>query len=330
MKRYFLLRIFYCSFLAVLLFFIPSYSDVSDPALQLGIEPEIGQEPIIRAMDQAKQSIDLAMYLFTDKKIALTLKRAAARGVKVHVLLERAPYKFDSANDWLKNYWYDSSVLWRFAPASQSGLNFLHEKMLLVDHHQAWIMTFNFVYSSFSKKKIERNFFILDENPIEVEKLTKIFEKDWAGENINQSFDLLNTGIVLSPLNTQRQIEQLIMKARSQIKVYADGLDDYDFINTLAKSAEQGVAVQIIYGGALNHSAQRYLMRHGVQLQQARCFANHAKAVIVDNQWVYVGSANFTHNAFVHNREMGVVFQNQNIARQLSQQFDRDWRCEGK
>lgn len=328
MKRYVLLSILCCSFFCILLFFAPSYSESFDTALQLGIEPNMGQEPIIHAIDQAKHSIDLAMYLFTDEKIALALKHAAARGVKVHVLLEYAPYKFDSANYWLKNYWHGSTILLHWAPAASSGLNFLHEKMILIDHHQAWIMTFNFVYSSFSKKKIERNFFILDENPIEVEKLTNIFEQDWAEENIDQSFDLLRTAIVLSPLNTEQQIKQLMMKAQSQIKVYAEGLDDYDFINTLAKAAKQGIAVQVIYAQELNYLTRRYLLRYGVQLKQAHCFTNHAKAVIVDNQFAYVGSANFTHNAFVHNREVGIVFQNQNIARQLSQQFDGDWKCE--
>ena len=317
----------FCSFFSILLFFSPSYSEYFDSTLQLGVEPEMGQEPVIHAIDQAKQSIDLAMYLFTDKKIAAALKRAAARGVTVHVLLERAPYKFDSANHWLNSYWHDSSIVWHSAPASSSSLNFLHEKILLIDHHQAWIMTFNFVYSSFSKKKIERNFFMLDTNPIEVEKLTKIFAKDWVEENIDSSFDLLHSAIALSPLNTRQKLQQLITQAKSQIKIYAEGLDDDDFIHALAQASRRGVSVYILHQQTLNDWAQHYLIKHDVILKQPSCFTNHAKAIIVDNQLVYVGSANFTYNSFMHNREVGMVFQNQNIAGQLSQQFDRDWRC---
>jgi phosphatidylserine/phosphatidylglycerophosphate/cardiolipin synthase-like enzyme len=47
----------------------------------------------------------------------------------------------------------------------------------------------------------------------------------------------------------------------------------------------------------------------------------HAKCVVVDDRWVLVGSANYTHNAHVRNIELGVLIDDPGFATALSQQW---------
>jgi cardiolipin synthase A/B len=300
-----------------------------DASLQLGVEPQVGAEPILAAINHAQKSIDLATYLFTDQQIAEALKHAAARGVVVRVLLERAPYQFNSANNWLKGYWRGSNVLWRFAPSEQSDLNFLHEKVLLIDHQQAWIMTFNFVYSSFARNKIERNFFILDTQPADVKKLITVFAKDWAQENVAADLDLTDTHLVISPINTSESLQQLLAQATLQIDMYAEELSDYAMIHALAKASGRGVSVRVLCQSPVRDGVRHYLTAHHVVLLHSRCLRNHAKAVIVDKKMFYLGSANFTYNAFAYNREVGLIVANERLAHQLAQQFEADAQCAG-
>lgn len=47
----------------------------------------------------------------------------------------------------------------------------------------------------------------------------------------------------------------------------------------------------------------------------------HAKCVVVDERWVLIGSANFTHNAHARNIEVGVVFDDPLLATELARQW---------
>ena len=62
------------------------------------------QKAIIKNIDQAETFINIAMYIFTDKEIALTLIKAQDRGVKVRVYLDRSQIEsYYSVSCLLKN-----------------------------------------------------------------------------------------------------------------------------------------------------------------------------------------------------------------------------------
>jgi hypothetical protein len=250
----------------------------SSSTRQLFIEPDSGRAPLLQAINQARQEIDVVMYLFTDQKLAVALKQAAERGVSVKILIEKSPYDFKKHNQWLMRYWNSSKVQWQWVPSTHSSLNFYHQKTMLIDHRQAWVMTLNFTKSSFSKKNPERNFILLDQNLKDVNEIEAVFEKDWAQKNLEKLS--LNHHLVLSPVNTRQQLEGLVLAAHQRIKIYAAALEDYQFIGALAKIADHKIAIKIIYNEKLRENTKAYLIRHGIQLHQAKQLANHAKLLI--------------------------------------------------
>ena len=291
---------------------------------QLWAEPDVGRQPLYQAIDHAQKEIDVVMYLFTDKNFANALAQAADRAVKVRVLIEQSPYESGATNAWLTQAWQGSKVDWHWVPSTQSHLTYYHQKSLLIDHQQLWVMTMNFVHSSFYKKNPERNFILRDDNTNDVSEEQKIFDQDFSNQNVTALSGLSH--LVVSPLNAREKLIQLIRGSTKTVDIYAEGLSDYQLLRAIEDAADRGVKVQILYGDELRPQVKKYLQRHHVQLKLAQAIHNHAKAIIVDGNAFYLGSANFTKNSIDANRELGVIDWQPQIAQQLTQYFNRDYQ----
>jgi phosphatidylserine/phosphatidylglycerophosphate/cardiolipin synthase-like enzyme len=66
--------------------------------VQVFVEPDAGDRVITNAIDNAKQSVWLEMYLLTDRSVIRALEEAAHRGLDVRVMLEAHPYGSGSAS----------------------------------------------------------------------------------------------------------------------------------------------------------------------------------------------------------------------------------------
>jgi phosphatidylserine/phosphatidylglycerophosphate/cardiolipin synthase-like enzyme len=51
----------------------------------------------------------------------------------------------------------------------------------------------------------------------------------------------------------------------------------------------------------------------------------HAKAIIVDDRWAFVGSENISTSSLDNNRELGVLVNDQDSLSRLSSTFEQDW-----
>ena len=59
--------------------------------LTLFIQPDDGRAPVLDLLNNAQTSIDLMIYLLSDRDVIAALKNAVLRGVAVRVLLEQNP-----------------------------------------------------------------------------------------------------------------------------------------------------------------------------------------------------------------------------------------------
>ena len=66
--------------------------------VQIFVEPTAGESVITNAIDEAKQSVWLEIYLLTDTKVIRALEDAAHRGLDVRVMLEPHPYGVGSVS----------------------------------------------------------------------------------------------------------------------------------------------------------------------------------------------------------------------------------------
>src|SRR5688572_22891834 len=144
---------------------------------QLIIEPDMGRAPIVSLINQAKNSIQLVMYGFTDPALLRALENAKQHGKEVSVLLEPHPYKAEDENqDAIQKLKTANITLLTPNP----DVKLTHQKTLLTDQNRALIMTFNFTRSTFSN---QRNFALLIDNPEEIQEISQVFASDSQHKN---------------------------------------------------------------------------------------------------------------------------------------------------
>jgi len=116
------------------------------------------------------------------------------------------------------------------------------------------------------------------------------------------------------------------------------GLKYISILNRFASMARSGISIRVIHAsepsGPFKKSFDRHreLIRGDVEFLQ--CPRLHFKMVVVDGRLVYTGSANFTGAGLGlksdkrRNFEIGVLFDEEPIVKNLMNTFDRLWMGE--
>ncbi len=303
MKKYFLLLLLLLSSLSL-----------AAPA-ELIVEPEDGQKPVLNALQEAHSTIDLAIYGFTDPVLLEAFIQAKQEGKKVRIMLQHFPYKAANENLPAIQRFSASKLNFTYAPPT---FYLLHQKTLILDHKRAFVLTFNFTRSTF---KNQRNFGLIISDPVLVKEIQTVFDADWQQKKTNP----VQNDLVWSPDNSRAKILNLIANAKKEIKVYAQGLNDYQVIGALAKAAKQGVKVEVLTSGSLSKGKEEYLERAGVRFREDKKLMIHAKVLMVDQERALLGSINFTQTSINRNRELGVLIKEPAVMKRLLEVFQKDW-----
>jgi cardiolipin synthase A/B len=107
---------------------------------------------------------------------------------------------------------------------------------------------------------------------------------------------------------------------------------DYSYMKALAMTAARGVDVRIIVPKNNNHpfvaqasqSLYRSLISSGVKVFQKKGNFSHAKAMLVDEEWAFMGSSNCDVRSFRLNFELDFCVQKGKFIDDLKKQFDEE------
>ncbi|WP_052158693.1 phospholipase D-like domain-containing protein [Halobacillus sp. BBL2006] len=131
------------------------------------------QKEIIETIQNAEQTIDVAIFLFTNKNIVAELCQAAKRGVKVRVFTDRKQLETSQVQyDHMKEM-----AQYGIAIRTNTHDGTMHIKMLIADQKKALVGSYNFTYNA-EKKNDEILVTITNEK--QAVKLTNIFHDLWA------------------------------------------------------------------------------------------------------------------------------------------------------
>jgi phosphatidylserine/phosphatidylglycerophosphate/cardiolipin synthase-like enzyme len=282
-------------------------------------EPNDSRKPILDGIDNAKQSIEIELYIFTDKDIFDALLNAKNRGVNVRVMLEENPYNSYGANkdmkDKLSHYGIDTK--W-----SNRVYKYTHSKFLVIDKRTGYIMTLNLSKSAFTKN---REFGAITSDPATVSELIKIFESDWARKPYNP----LDSPLVVSPENSRSKISSLINSATYELLIYDEEIQCQAIEQLVEKKANQGVKVYVIVADPASVSFNKDIIsefkKYRINIKYVSSPFIHAKAVVVDNSKCFIGSVNLTDNSFDNNREVGIITTDPQIISSLRATFFSDF-----
>ncbi len=289
-------------------------------SLELLAMPDAGSAPIMQAIEGARDSIRLKIYLITQDAVVAALAQAVQRGVDVRVIIEEEPYGGGESNALAKQALEAAGVQVRARPGA---FVYSHEKSLVVDDRRAYLMTHNLTNSSFNRN---REYMAIIEDPAVVREVAQVFDADW--ERVEPDLD--SALLVWSPVNSRSSIETLVESAQVSLDVEHTSLLDERILGLLADAAQRGVRVRVTTPAILDPSEWEWepvtkLHEAGVAIRFLDTPYVHAKAIIVDGQVAMIGSQNLTANSLENNRELGIVFDDPAAVNRLARFFLQDW-----
>ncbi len=296
--------------------------------VQVFVEPEAGEQPILAAMQSAKKSIWLEMYLLTDRNVLRALEEAANRGVDVRVMLE--PHPFGGGSSPARTLDQLNAAGAKVQPSSPA-FSLTHEKGMIIDGTTVYIMTSNFTRSALGgsggSSVSNREYDIIDTNPDDVSAAISIFQADW--DHTPASFN--DPNLVVSPVNSRNAFLTLINSTHNTLLLETEEMNDTAIEQALVNVAQHGIHVQVILPAPQGSSTDTNslgiatLRQGGVQVREDARLYMHAKMIVVDGQRAFVGSENISAQSLDQNRELGILVADAGVLNTLQQTFQGDW-----
>jgi phosphatidylserine/phosphatidylglycerophosphate/cardiolipin synthase-like enzyme len=273
---------------------------------------------IVNRINWAQERVYLSSYIFTEKRIFEALQNAQKRGIDVKVLMEKNVYKAPFLNN---NRFRDLESAWVEVAWSNPDLYSLNHTKLLIIDDKAIVSTGNYSYSSFA---YNREFFLQIWDTDFVDILTQIFRSDYIWE-ANTHYD---DRLVLSPLLTRSKFSTLVSSAQDSIKIYSQTFSDDTLEVELSKAVQAWIDVQIIFPELKeiesNRESYKIFTDAWVQVHTLKKPKLHAKAMLVDDTYLYIGSINFSYYSIEQNREIGLLITNPEIIEKFLQVWKQD------
>jgi len=271
-------------------------------------------------ISSAKNRIFAEVYILTEKRIISEFCAAQERGVDVRVILEGQVYGFPAMNKTSFNKLSACGV--KVVYADNLKFTFTHSKFLLLDN-SFMIGTGNFSHSAFVTN---REIYFFGTDFTNVKSLEQIFFYDFDHKQMVVS---LSGTLLASPDTSRTKIETALRSAKKEILLYMESLSDKSIMSILVERARAGVDIQILLGYEKNRDEDKNvqaLIAAGVRVRSPKKPYIHAKAVLIDQKTLYLGSVNFTANSLDNNREIGVLFNpNSNIQAPFVNTFKKDF-----
>ena len=281
--------------------------------LALIIQPGDSFFPIVDAIDSARQTIKMTIFRMDDPVVRDALSHAVTRRVSVQALVAPASKGWTKRNKKLVDDLSKIGVDVRTPKAAGEKIKRYHYKVLMVDNSQSLILTFNPTQKNLH---YARDFGVLVRDQKITVELNRLFDADWKG----QSFKPEPTPLVISPHNSRKKLIHLLSSARRTIRILDAKLEDHQVMGLLMRKAAGGCDVKIIsrktaFDRVVSNFNVRALVRYKL----------HAKCIVIDSSTFFVGSQNLREVSFDARREVGIIIEDEAMARKIERIFDDDW-----
>ncbi len=282
------------------------------------------------AIDQARLSVDMAMFDLNLWSVRDALLAAHQRGVAVRLVVE--------SENLSERAELQQLIAAGIPVVGDTSRNFMHNKFAVIDGFQVWTGSVNMTVSDMY---YNRNNLLEFRSADLAQNYTTEFEEMFTnglfgeGSPANTPYSELEySGMQIETFfspddGTLARILSLVNAAESSVNVLAFSLTSDELADALLAAAARGVTVTIIMDEdqALNNEGGEYRRLMGaipVALESERGNLHH-KVIIIDSEIVVTGSYNFSANAEFRNDENTLVIHDPQIALVFLEQFDLLW-----
>ncbi len=283
---------------------------------------------ILANINQAESTIDMAIYGYSRvPAIEKAFENAVKRGVKIRLV-----YDLDSKG---KNIYEDTNRITRLIPQNKSDAvkEIMHNKFYIFDDKILITGSANLSHTDMSGFNSNS---IVVINSSEAAKIYKEeFEQMFGGkfhtEKEVKIKDKTDLGIYFSPQDKSitNAVLPLIRGAKKYIYIPTFVLTENRVTEELINAKKRGVDVKIIID-ALNASSRyskHQILRNSGVLVKTENYAGkmHSKSMIVDDEYVLIGSMNFSYSGENKNDENLVVIRDTEMAKFYKNFFLYQW-----
>ncbi len=127
---------------------------LADEIYILPYETKPALNTLLKSIDLSKNQIDLAIYSFTNHKIAKHLKNAAKRGVKIRIIFDRESNLYNKRSQlrYLAKYKNIKTYVVLGKPfKKKDSYGKMHMKLMIIDNKRVILGSANYSYSAFGK-----------------------------------------------------------------------------------------------------------------------------------------------------------------------------------
>jgi phosphatidylserine/phosphatidylglycerophosphate/cardiolipin synthase-like enzyme len=168
------------------------------------------QKAIIKNINQAQASINIAMYILTDKEIALPLINAQKRGVKIRVYLdkEQVDYKYSQSR-----FLVQKGIKVRISTNNY----IMHHKFAIIDNRLLLTGSYNWTFSANNRN--DENLMVIDDPEI-IEIFQNQFVNLWTNkyslERTRQLYQLVKVNFITYP---KPEVQIININSSSQVEL---------------------------------------------------------------------------------------------------------------
>lgn len=285
---------------------------------------------LVHLINTTKESIDIAAYGYKEvPAITKALSLAKNRGVIIR-------YVYDSKFNITENYYPNNLDIINLSNIAISDKNnsktqsnmLMHNKFIIFDKKKVFTGSMNLSPTGLSDYDV--NSIAIISSP-EIAKLySKEFEQMLAGKfhnsksklNMQNKFTLgtSEVEIYFSPQDTaSKRIIELIDNAKETIYIPTFLITHKDIATALIKAKQRQVNVKIIIDANstnTRNTKHALLRQNNIQLKTENYAGKlHAKTIIIDNEYLILGSMNFSNSGDNKNDENLVIIKNPKFAK---------------
>jgi phosphatidylserine/phosphatidylglycerophosphate/cardiolipin synthase-like enzyme len=295
-------------------------------ARSLIVLPDDTAKPVVEAIDGARRSLRIKMFVFSAPALLQAVIGARHRGVNTRVLLN--PYRRNGEHENIAT----RRALERAGvdvKDANPAFDVTHEKSMVVDDETAFVKSFNWTAKNVSET---RDYAVMTTHGHDVEDIASCFDADWGRHRFAPRDD---GHLVWSPNDARERICSFIDRSRELLIVQNERFQDMIVIDALLRAARRGVKVHVM--AKAPHTLKReklvegvgglrILQDSGVKVHKLKGLKLHGKMLLADDMVAIVGSMNLAPGSFDSRRELGIEVHDSNVIDRLRDVAHHDWK----
>jgi phosphatidylserine/phosphatidylglycerophosphate/cardiolipin synthase-like enzyme len=287
--------------------------------------PEAGSKPLLEAVQSATRELRLKMFVLSDPTLIAGVIEAKKRGIDVRVMLNPARRSGETENEESRRTLVEAGVS---VLDSNPAFDLTHEKSLVVDGEQAFVMSLNWETRNVTET---RDYAIVTKHAEEVGEVAACFDADWQRKEFKPRE---GSPLIWCNTNGRERFAHFIDRAEKTLWLQNERYQDAVIIERVVRAARRGVKVHILARPPHTLKAEkliegvgglRIMADVGAKVHKLKGLRLHGKMMLADGARAIVGSVNLAPGSFDARRELAIEVDDAHVVGPLEKVAKHDW-----